>query len=258
MKYFIKNANDKGEHLMRMNSINSQMKLQGVSAGKQNDSTAIEQKIQQLRKQLQQIKENKQLSPEEKEKRINNIQKQIDNLQKQKAEASKGEKQKDVSVSSEKVQDIEKAMKEEQIAKKEPSADLKKSFDTFEHQSELQTPEVYALSHDEEGNPVIKFDDAFKEGVKKSTNADSEDGEKPQIVKTVINTDAVDREIEKLKQSLSETRKQLSSASDPKEKELLENKLSKIEVEIKHKDNDTYRQQHMQITEQKVVSRVGE
>ena len=68
----------------------------------------------------------------------------------------------------------------------------------------------------------------------------------------------MDREIEKLKKSLSETKQQLSSANDPKEKELLNNKLSQLEAELRQKDNDTYRRQHMQITEQKVVSKIGE
>lgn len=241
---------------MSVNSINGQMKSQGIKVGQSSNSASIERKIEQLRKQLEQIKKSKQLPPEEKEKRMNHIQKQIDNLQKQKAEVAKEEKQQDASsVQSEKVQDIEKASLEKQA---ELSADLKKRFDTFEHQSESQTAGVYELSHDEEGNLVIKFDDPSKAGMQKGPNADPENGEKPQIVKTTVNTDAVDREIEKLKESLNKTKQQLSSTSDPKEKEMLENELSQLEAELKQKDSDTYRQQHGQITEQKVVSRIGE
>ncbi len=244
---------------MRINAMNSQMKLQGMKTGSSSDSTSIEQKIEQLRKQLQQIKENQQLSPEEKEKRINNIQKQIDHLERQKAEASKENDQKDVSsVQSEKIQDMEKAILEEQAAAEESSAARKKRFDTFEHQPETQKAGLYELSHDEKGNAVIKFDDPAKDSESKLPNENHEDAEKPQIVKTTLNTDAVDHEIEKLKQSISETRQKLSSASDPKEKESLENKLSQLESEVKQKDNDTYRRQHMQITEQITVSKVGE
>ncbi len=232
---------------MRINPMNHQMKLQGVQTGKQNDSSSIERKLEQLRKQLQQIKENKQLSPEEKEKRINNIQKQIENLEKQRAE-----KQQDASsVQTEKVQDVEQAIQKS-------SADLRRRFDTFEHQSEAQTAGVYAFSRDDQGNPVIKFDDASKEGSQETPSTDSQDSSKPQMVKTTVNTDAVEREIEKLKKSFSETKQRLASASNPREKEVLEHKLSQLEAELKQKDNDTYRRQHMQITEQKVVSEAGE
>lgn len=244
---------------MGVNAVNSQRKLQDIKAGQSSDGSSIERKIEQLRKQLEQIKKNKQLSPDEKEKRMHNIQKQIDHLQKQKAEASRGERQQDASsVQAEKVQDAEKAGMEDLPAAKHPSADWKRRFDTFEPQAEPQTAGVYALSHDEEGKPVIKFDDPAKETAEKTPNPDPEDGAKPQIVKTTVNTDAVDREIETLKKSLAETKQQLSSTSDPKEKELLEQQLSQLEAALKQKDSEAYRRQHGQITEQKVVSAVGE
>lgn len=233
---------------MRIN----QMRLQGAQTGKRSDCSSIERKLEQLRKQLQQIKENKQLSPEEKEKRINDIQKQIEDLEKQKAE-----KQQDASsVGAEKVQNVEKAIEEDRAAVKNFSADWKRRFDTFEHRSETQKAGVYAFSRDGEGNAVIEFDDP--EGSQKSPETGSQDGSKPQIGKTTVNTDAVDREIEKIKQSFRETKQRLAAASDPREKELLENKLSQLEAELKQKDNDTYRRQHMQITEQTVVSEAGE
>ena len=244
---------------MSVNAINNQTKLQSIQSGRSNDSSSIDRKIEQLRKQLEQIKKNKQLSPEEKEKRTENIQKQIENLEKQKAQVAKEEKQEDSSVvRSKEVQDVEKLILEDQLKSKDQPLDIKRRFDTFEHQPESQATGVYELSHDEEGKPIIKFDDPSKETAEKTPNINSEDGEKPQIVKTTVNTDAVDREIEKLKKSLSETKQQLSSTNDPKEKELLNNKLSQLEAELRQKDNDTYRRQHGQITEQKVVSKIGE
>ena len=147
---------------MGVNAINNQTKLQSIQSGHSNDSSSIDRKIEQLRKQLEQIKKNKQLSPEEKEKRTENIKKQIENSEKQKAQVAKEEKQEDSSVvRSKEVQDVEKLILEEK------PLDIKRRFDTFEHQPESQATGVYELSHDEEGKPIIKFDDPSKETAEK-------------------------------------------------------------------------------------------
>ena len=51
---------------------------------------------------------------------------------------------------------------------------------------------------------------------------------------------------------------QIAATKDEKEKQALQTKLEQVKAELKMKDNDAYRRQHMQITEQKVVSRIGE
>ena len=84
------------------------------------------------------------------------------------------------------------------------------------------------------------------------------EGEKPTIVKTTGNTDKVDREIEKLKQTQAQLEQKIAAAKKPEDKEALESQLAQVKAELKLKDNDTYRRQHMEITEQKVVSRIGE
>ena len=68
----------------------------------------------------------------------------------------------------------------------------------------------------------------------------------------------MDKEIEKLKQSKTQLEQKIAAAKDTREKDSLENQLAQVEAELKMKDNDTYRRQHMEITEQKVVSKVGE
>lgn len=161
------------------------------------------------------------------------------------------------SVSGENIQRIEKTKLGEQEKiqeKRQPSFDVKKRFDTFEYHPEMQTAGIYELSRDGEGNPVLKLD-APEENVPAATH---EEGDKPQIVKTTVNTDAVDREIENLKKLLSQTKKQLSATNDVQEKSLLEKKASSLEAEIKQKDSEAYRRQHGKITEQKVVSKIGE
>lgn len=226
---------------MMANQIGTQKPMYSIQSNRLNQSSSVEQKIERLKKSIQEVKENKNLSAESQEKREKQIQDQISRLEQQKISETPQITSKNVQVDS-----------------KNLSLNVNKRFDTFEHQPESQAVGVYELSHDEEGKPVIKFDDPSKETAEKAPATNSEDGEKPQIVKTTVNTDAVDREIEKLKRSLSETKQRLSSTSDPKEKELLNNKLSQLEAELKQKDSDTYRRQHGQITEQKVVSKIGE
>lgn len=208
---------------------------QKVHSNAQNRISSIDRKIEQLKKQLKEVKENKELPPKEKEERIKTIQKQIRELEEQKVKASKQE-----GIS---------AVKMPRAEETEGPLAHRRRFDTFEHQPDTQSAGLYQLSRDENGNPVIKFE---------GTSKKSSEEEKPQIVKTTINTDAVDREIEKLKKSLHDVMGQLSSAKSPKEKAALEKKLSQIKAQLRQKDNDTYRKQHMKITEQKVVSHIGE
>lgn len=63
------------------------------------------------------------------------------------------------------------------------------------------------------------------------------------------NTDAVDREIEKLREKREKLEKQLSSETDEAKIRELERKLSQVESELRQKDNDAYRRQHATFTE---------
>lgn len=239
-----------------MNPINTQMKMPDIHSGKQNNVSSIDRKIEQLKKQMEQVKKNKQLSPEEIEKRTKELQKQIESLEKQKTQAAKEERQEDASaVESKEVQDVEKAILEDQLKSKDQSLDLKRRFDTFEHQPESQTPGVYEISRDKDGNPVVKFDGRSKGDSSDQLNKNLDTGEKSQIVKTTANTDGVDKEINQLKDSLSETKQQLSSENDSDEKGALEEKLKMLMTELKQKDND--RQQHMKTPHQETVPQVG-
>ena len=77
-------------------------------------------------------------------------------------------------------------------------------------------------------------------------------------MKTTGNTDQVDREIENLKQAKTQMEQKIAAAKDEREKQVLKTRLEQVKAELRMKDNDTYRRQHMQITEQKVVSKIGE
>lgn len=217
---------------MRIHGIQHNTPLQNVS----KDTTATKQKIEQLQQKIKQIEENKQLSSQEKQKSITDIQKQMERLEKQQST------ERTSAISSETAPQP-----------KEASYAIEKRFDTFTHQPKSEPSGRYTVSHDADGTPTIKFDAIAKEQAQPSPNTDTENENKPKIVKTTVNTDAVDREIEKLKQTLQETKQKLASANSSEEKEVLQNQIQALETELKQKDNDTYRRQHMQITEQKEV-----
>ena len=217
---------------MRIHGMQHNNPLQNV----QRDTTTTKQKIEQLQQKIKQIEENTQLSSQEKEKSITDIQKQMERLEKQQTT------ERTSTVSSEKAPQP-----------KEASYAIEKRFDTFTHQPKPEPSGRYTVSHDADGAPTIKFDEIAKEQEQPSPNTDTENENKPKIVKTTVNTDAVDREIDKLKKTLQETKQKLASANSPEEKEVLQNQIQTLEMELKQKDNDTYRRQHMQITEQREI-----
>ena len=195
-----------------------------------NDTSSLDRKIEQLKKQLEQVKENKEISQEEKNKRITNIEKHIAQLEQQKGQESRNTS----------------------------SNDIKKRVDTYEAQPPQQSAGVYQVTHDENGRRIIQVDDSCETAQGQPKAKPQDESEKPNIVKTTVNTDKVDKEIEKLKQTQTQLEQKIAAAKGPKEKEKLEAQLAQVNAELKAKDNDTYRQQHMEITEQKVVSKVGE
>lgn len=197
-----------------------------------NDTASSNTKAEQLQKQLEQIKKNDDLPNDEKETRIANIEKQLAQIEQQ----------------------------EEKESSKDSSFEMKKRFDTYEKQAPQQSAGtgMYKVSHDEKGQQIIQVDKNQEDMQDQPKTESQNEGEKPVIVKTTGNTDKVDKEIEKLKQSKTQLEQKIAAAKDTREKESLESQLAQVEAELKMKDNDTYRRQHMEITEQKVVSNVGE
>ena len=138
------------------------------------------------------------------------------------------------------------------------SNDIKRRVDTYVAQPPQQSAGVYQVTHDENGRRIIQVDESCETAQGQPKAKPQDESEKPNIVKTTVNTDKVDKEIEKLKQTQTQLEQKIAAAKEPKEKEKLEAQLAQVNAELKAKDNDTYRQQHMEITEQKVVSKVGE
>lgn len=127
---------------------------------------------------------------------------------------------------------------------------------------------LYRVGQDENGNRKIFFNDPKRadrldgNGQPEKALDGSEDGDKkaPRVngqnpdngeEKCVGNTDKVDREIRELKEKKKKLEQQIKEASgDEKKTKELENKLAQVERELSQKDNDTYRRQHSEFTEQ--------
>lgn len=74
-------------------------------------------------------------------------------------------------------------------------------------------------------------------------------GERPEKPETCTsNTDRVDAEVKQLRQEKEQLMQQLRGASgDEKREAALKQKITRIDVELRMKDNDTYRRQNMDI-----------
>lgn len=74
-------------------------------------------------------------------------------------------------------------------------------------------------------------------------------GERPEKPETCTgNTDRVDAEIKKLRQEKEQLMKQLREVSGNEKQEAeLKQKITEIDVELRMKDNDTYRRQNMEV-----------
>ena len=207
---------------MKLSSVNSNQTpavfMPEKSAGANADIQALEKKLQQLQQEKQKAVQRK----DEKEQK--KLEKQIEEIKKQ-------------------IQQLERSKKQ---SSKTSSPASEQKGDTYEPQSENRSAGVYKISRDEKGRPVVE------------SGKPDEQGEQPIIMKTTGNTDQVDREIENLKQTKTQMEQKIAAAKDEREKQVLKTRLEQVKAELRMKDNDTYRRQHMQITEQKVVSKIGE
>jgi len=114
---------------------------------------------------------------------------------------------------------------------------------------------LYRMVRDEEGNPVLVFDDpkaAEKEKAAREEEAEAEEKkaeeEKARTETTTINTDRVDREIEELKEEVEDLEQRLHYGGTMVDKEKVEQQLTFAKIELHLKDNDTYRRANAQVT----------
>lgn len=128
----------------------------------------------------------------------------------------------------------------------------------------------YWLGKDGDGSPKIYFDGpeaaedapASPEAVGPPKAENPERDEEPEAPgkaappdkdgkeeKCVGNTDAVDREIRRLKEKKKKLEAKLDRETDGTRREALERQLAQVENELRQKDNDAYRRRHSTFTE---------
>ena len=138
----------------------------------------------------------------------------------------------------------------EYLEKVQPKAEPVKEMENKENGSSITVPKdeyisseksgnkpsgLYRIGQDENGNPKVLYDDPKK--VKKNSASGKAE-------ECTTNTDAVDREIEKLKEEKRQLEQQIQAETDDEKVKELEKKLAQVEVELNQKNNDTYRRQN--------------
>ena len=124
---------------------------------------------------------------------------------------------------------------------------------------------LYSMTKDGDGNPVLRFDSpeaakeaeaageetAAKEAEEKAARQAAQEQEKEaetaETKATVTNTDRVDRELRELREEAEDLARQLRTATG-EEAESLQQKLPLAKIELRIKDNDTYRRANAQVT----------
>lgn len=126
---------------------------------------------------------------------------------------------------------------------------------------------LYRKAKGQDGNPTLLFDDLKKaeekgekapspaeqaaeqeKAAKEKKAAEEKEAEKKAETKTTtINTDRVDREIRELREKIEDVSQELRTATG-EQAEKLEQQLLLDKIELRLKDNDTYRRAHSQVT----------
>ena len=152
-----------------------------------------------------------------------------------------------------------KVQRPENEAKGRPAVPIRDEYIPEEKQ---EPSGRYWLGKDEDGQPKVYFDDPERaadaaqkqdelpneDAPEKDEGADGPQKKASSDKVESCNTDAVDREIEKLKKKQEELKRQINSETDDTKIKELEKKLAQVEQELRQKDNDAYRRQHAKYT----------
>ena len=158
---------------------------------------------------------------------------------------------------AEKVRGASKVQKSEEAQRRQ----LKPARDEYIPEEKREPSGRYWLGRDEDGQSRVYFDDPERAADAPQKRDEFPDADNPDKAREAEipgkkaandrkaetctgNTDAVDREIEKLKKKQEELKRQIHSETDDTKIKELEKKLAQVESELRQKDNDTYRRQH--------------
>ncbi len=113
-------------------------------------------------------------------------------------------------------------------------------------------PEKEADSAKKAYSPARRQDEYIPEKPQPTPGLYSKDGKKDGGEEVTGSTDKVDAEIKKLKEKKAKLKQEIARAkNDPEKLEKLQKQLDQVENELRVKDTDSYRRQHMQVTRRK-------
>lgn len=108
----------------------------------------------------------------------------------------------------------------------------------------------YWMEKDEEGRPIICFDDPERAPGLPERTEDAPDTESPEKEELCAgDTGKVDREIKELKRKLAELQQQIDTETDEVKVRDIEKQIAEVERELEQKDNEAYRKQHSTFTQ---------
>ncbi len=133
------------------------------------------------------------------------------------------------------------------------SRPLKPVMDEYVPEEKREPSGRYWIEPGEDGTPQVHFDDPNRQADRENAAAPEpsspapkaagpDKAAKPETCRG--NTDAVDREIKKLKEKLEELERQLASETDETKRRSLERRIAQVSNELRQKDTDAYRRQH--------------
>lgn len=133
-------------------------------------------------------------------------------------------------------------------AEQAPVRAQRPNMDAYVPEEKQESSGRYWPGRDENGQPKIYFDGP-KPSAEPPDTSEAPDGapQKPAAEKAercTANTDAVDREIEHLRQKKEALERQIRAQTDDAKAKALVQKLAQVERELRQKDNDAYRRQH--------------
>lgn len=146
---------------------------------------------------------------------------------------------------------LQETLKEQDAANKSESIPVPKDEYISSEKSGSRPSGLYRMGQDENGNPKVLCDDPKKSGGADGRRQPKVGADRPKddAEEVTCNTDAVDREIRKLKEKKQQLEQQIKAASGDEEKiKELEKKLAQVESGLSQKDNDTYRRQNAVIS----------
>ncbi len=130
---------------------------------------------------------------------------------------------------------VKEVGKEQDAGNKSESISVPKDEYVSSEQSGRRPSGLYYMGKAENGNPKVMYDDPKKaDGAdKKGQPKVGADSPEEDAEKCTVNTDKVDREIQKLKEQKQQLEQQIKAASGDEEKvKELEKKLSRVEGEL--------------------------